>query len=97
MNVKIAELAEIALRMSREDTRKSAEAWIDHLKRWDSDPYIRQHSKKLDNSGENVYALITSDDLVVFYALEEEGITVLDVARRSAISSFSPMWEASPG
>ena len=97
MNVMISEAAEIALRMSREDTRKRVGAWIDHLKQWDTDPYIRQHSKKLDHAGDNVYVLITSEDFLIFFSLEEDGITILDVARKSAIGSFGQFSEANQG
>ncbi len=85
------------MRMSREETRRRIGVWIDQLKRWDTDPYIRQHSKKLDHAGDNVYVLISSEDFLIFYALEEDGITILDVARKSAIGSFGYFSEAKQG
>jgi mRNA-degrading endonuclease RelE of RelBE toxin-antitoxin system len=84
MNVTIAEPAQIVLRNLGEDARRRVEAWIDNLRRWETDPYIRDHSKKLD-IGENVYMLLTSTDIRIFFALEKDSITVLDVARRATI------------
>ena len=96
MNVKIAELAEIALMYAREDTRRRIGAWIDQLRRWDTDPYLKAHSKKLD-TGDNVYVLITSEDFLIYFSLEEDGITVKDVVRKFSISSRGQMSEANQG
>ena len=87
MNVTIAEPAQIALRNLGEDNRRRVEVWIDNLKRWDSDPFVRQHSKKLGGY-ENVFMFITSADVRIFFALEQDAITVLEVAKRDTIISF---------
>ena len=84
MNVTIAEPLEIALRNSSEDNRRRVGAWIDSLKRWDTDPYIKEHSKKLEGD-DNIYMLITSSDIRLFFAVEKDEITVLEAAKRSTI------------
>jgi mRNA-degrading endonuclease RelE of RelBE toxin-antitoxin system len=86
MNVTVAEPAQIILRNMSEDDRRKVGAWIDYLKRWDTDPFAKQHSKKLDTS-DNVYMLLTSTDIRIFFALEEDTITVLDLARKATIIS----------
>ncbi len=84
MNVNIGESAQIVLRNLSDDERRRVGAWIDNLRKWESDPFIQQHSKKLDLGG-NVYMLLTSTDLRIFFSLDEDSITVLDVARRATI------------
>jgi hypothetical protein len=86
MNVTIAEPAQIVLRNSSDDDRRRVNAWIDYLEKWETDPYVRKHSKKLDEGG-NVYMLLTSTDVCIFFSLEEGSITVLDVAKRATIVS----------
>jgi hypothetical protein len=86
MNVTVAEPAQIVLRNASDDDRRRVWAWIDNLRRWETDPFVQQHSKKLD-AGENVYMLLTSTDLRIFFSVEKDTITVLDVARRATIIS----------
>jgi hypothetical protein len=86
MNVTVAEPVQIALRNLSDDDRRRVWAWIDNLKRWDTDPFIKQHSRKLD-AGDNVYMLLTSTDVRLFFALTGDEITVLDAAKKSTIIS----------
>jgi hypothetical protein len=86
MNVTVAESAQIALRNLSEDERRKVCAWIDNLKRWDADPFLQQHSKKLD-AAENTYMLLTSTDARIFFSLTQDGITVLEVAKKATIVS----------
>ncbi len=84
MNVTVAEPAQTILRNASDDERRRVQAWIDNLRRWETDSFIREHSKKLD-VGDNVYMLVTSTDIRIFFSLEKDTITVLDVARRDTI------------
>jgi hypothetical protein len=86
MNVTIAEPAQIALTNLSEDDRRRVWAWFEHLKRWDIDPFVKAQSKKLD-TGDNIYMLLTSTDVRIFFALEEDEIKVLDVAKKGTIIS----------
>jgi hypothetical protein len=86
MNVAVAEPAQIALRNLSEDDRRRVGAWIENLARWDTDPFVREHSKKLEG-GDNVYMLFTSTDVRLFFSLEGDTITVLDAARKATIIS----------
>ena len=93
MNIIVSEFAEIQLMNSSEDTRRRVEHWIDKLKRWESDSYVQQHSKKLDLP-DNTYMLITDTDLRIFFTLEKDTITVFDVAKKSTIMAFSQTSDA---
>jgi mRNA-degrading endonuclease RelE of RelBE toxin-antitoxin system len=86
MNVTVAESAQIVLRNLSDDDRRKVWAWINNLERWETDPFVKQHSKKVD-AGQNVYMLLTSTDVRIFFALEKDSITVLDVAKKATIIS----------
>jgi hypothetical protein len=89
VNVKVAEPAEVVLRNASEEDRRRVWAWIDNLKRWETDPFIRQHSKKLEDP-RNAYMLWTTTDIVIFFELQPDSITVLDVAKKATILSSGP-------
>ena len=89
MNVTVAESAQIVLRNLSEDERRKVWAWIDNLKRWDTDPFLQQHSKKLDPA-ENTYMLLTSTDVGIFFSLAADSITVVEVARKATIVNSGP-------
>ena len=65
-------------------------AWLDHLRNWENDSFVRDHSKKL-KADDNVYILRTSDDIRVFFRLEKDRIIVLDLATKATIVSFGQM------
>lgn len=86
MKVIVTEPAQIILQNLSDDGRRRVWAWIDYLERWDTDPFVRQHSKKLD-APENTYMLVTSTDIRIFFSLEKDEIRVLDIARKDTIMS----------
>lgn len=93
MKVVLAEPVEIALRTLGEEDRRRVLAWLDHLENWEHDPYVREHSRKLE-SGEDVYVFKTSTDIWIFFALRPDRITVLDIARSATIAMFG---QTTPG
>jgi mRNA-degrading endonuclease RelE of RelBE toxin-antitoxin system len=84
VNVVTTAPVEIALRTLGNEDRKRVIAWIDHLKNWEGDPFVRTHSYQLKPS-DNTYVLHTSTDIRIFFTLEANTITVLDVAKRPGI------------
>ncbi len=87
MNVITTQPVDIALRTLGEDNRRNVLAWLDHLKNWENDDCVRDHSHKL-NSAENVYVLKTSSDYLIFFRLEQPDIVVLDIATKDTIAKF---------
>lgn len=86
MNVVLEDTVQFAVRTLDEDDRKRMHAWFDHLKHWETDPGIRRLAQKLDVKGYgDVYALHTKPDMVIFFRLEEQVITILDLAREATI------------
>src|SRR3954454_931698 len=74
---------DIALRTMDADDRRKVDAWFDHLRNWDGDEYVRSHSHVLEGVA-GVYVLKTSGDIRIFFRIDDDTITILDVAKRSA-------------
>jgi hypothetical protein len=84
MNVVTTPPVDIALRTLGFDDRQRVQAWIGNLKNWEGDRFIQEHSYKLKPT-ENTYVLHTTTDIRIFFTLEGDTITVLDVAKRPGI------------
>jgi hypothetical protein len=75
---------EIAIRTLDSDGARRVYAWFDRLKNWDNDAQVREISHRLpDLSG--IYVLRTSTDIRIFFRIDGDVITVLDVAKKPAI------------
>lgn len=70
------------------DGVRRVQAWFDYLKRWDEDEVVRKNSLKLPGH-QGVYVLRTTTDIRIFFRIDGDTITVLDIARRSAIAATS--------
>ncbi len=92
MNVVLSQPVEIALRALGEEDRRNVSAWLDHLKNWENDRFVRRHAHPL-TSADGVYVLRTSTDLRIFFSLQPDQIVVLDIARKATIMRFRPLAE----
>jgi hypothetical protein len=86
MKVILTQPVHIALRTLDEDDRRKVTAWLDHLRNWENDDFLRKHSHKLESS-EDVYVLQTTTDFRIFFTIEKDKITVLDIATKATILS----------
>jgi hypothetical protein len=75
---------EIALRTLDPEGVRRAHAWFACLQRWDTDDVVRKNSEPLEEFP-GVYVLRTTTDLRIFFRIESDTITILDIARRAAI------------
>lgn len=75
---------EVALRMLDPNDRRKVHTWFTHLENWDGDPFVRSHSHSLD-SIPGVYVLKTSTDLRVFFKIDGDTVTILDVGSKQSI------------
>jgi hypothetical protein len=75
---------EIALRSLDRDEVRRVRAWFDYLKRWDEDEVVRKNAVPLPGH-EGVYVLLTTTDIRIFFTIESDTITVLDVAEKRTI------------
>lgn len=73
-----------ALRTLGQDERLQVSAWLDHLSNRDGDPFLRANSYPLPGEP-GVYMLRTSSEIRIFFSLDNDAITVLDVAKKQAI------------
>jgi mRNA-degrading endonuclease RelE of RelBE toxin-antitoxin system len=76
--------ADIALRSLDSASVRQVQSWFDHLRDWDSDPYVRNRSHSLEAvSGVNV--LRASSDLRIFFKIDGNTVTIVDIAKKPAI------------
>jgi hypothetical protein len=77
---------EIAIRTLSHAGRSQVFSWFDHLQNWDSDEHVRKISHQLvDIPG--VRVLQTSGEIRIFFRIDGDTITILDVAKKAAIVS----------
>lgn len=79
---------DIALRSLNANNFKRVQTWFDHLKNWENDGFVRSRSHQLEEVP-GVYMLKTNSDLRIFFKIEANTITVLDVATKSTIMASS--------
>jgi len=75
---------EISMSSLKPDAVRQLQAWFDDLKRWDEDEALRQNSVLLETIP-GVYYMRTATDIRIFFRIDGDTITVLDVAKISAI------------
>jgi mRNA-degrading endonuclease RelE of RelBE toxin-antitoxin system len=75
---------DLALRTLGPEEVRQVHAWFHHLADWDDDSFVRENSHLL--AGEpGVLMLRTSSDFRIFFSIEGDTITVLEVAKKQAI------------
>ena len=94
MNVIQTQPVEIALRTLGEEDRQKVVAWLDHLKNWENDAFVRGQAKQV-GPDDRVFVLNTSTDFVIFFRLEKDRIVLLDVATKATLLSFGRVAEHS--
>jgi hypothetical protein len=82
--VVISPTVEIAVRSLDPDGVRRVNAWFDYLQRWDEDEVVRKNSVPLD-SIPGVYMMRTTTDVRIFFRIDGDTVTVLDVAKTPAI------------
>jgi mRNA-degrading endonuclease RelE of RelBE toxin-antitoxin system len=79
-------LVDVALRTLDNESRRQVNAWFDNLANWDGDEFVRKHSHILD-SLPDVYVLRTSGDLRIFFKIQGNTLTVVDIATKQSIEA----------
>jgi hypothetical protein len=75
---------DLALRTLGEEEVRRIHAWFAHLANWENDPFVRENSHALaEVPGVRVFR--TSSDTRIFFTIDGETITVVDVAQKQAI------------
>jgi hypothetical protein len=88
MNVTITQPVQISLHSMNDEDHRRVTAWFDFLKKnWGTDEFLRKNSRKLPTEG-NVYLLDTLSDLLIFFSVEGEEISILEVGRPKTLEMF---------
>jgi mRNA-degrading endonuclease RelE of RelBE toxin-antitoxin system len=77
---------DIALRTLDADGVRKVHAWFDHLRNWEDDEFVRAHSHTLEGVS-GVYVLKTGTDIRIFFRIDGNTVTILDIAKKAAIMS----------
>ena len=80
----LSEDVEMALRTLDPAGVRRVKAWFTYLERWDTDEAVRRNSMPLEKMP-GVYVLRTTTDLMIFFRIDGDTVTVLDIAKRKAI------------
>lgn len=83
-NVQFAPAVELSMSSLDLDGVQRVQAWFEYLKRWDEDEVVRKNSLPLPGH-HGVYVLKTTTDIRIFFRIDGDMITVLDIAKQSAI------------
>jgi mRNA-degrading endonuclease RelE of RelBE toxin-antitoxin system len=75
---------DVALRTLDDENRRKVKAWFDSLANWDGDEFVRKHSHSLD-SLPGVYVLKTSSDWRIFFTIQGNTLTVVDIGTKQSI------------
>jgi hypothetical protein len=75
---------DIALRTLDDDGRQRVHAWFDQLRNWDGDETVRENSYPLKDIP-GVYVLRTNTDFRIFFKIEGDTITILDISKKQTI------------
>jgi mRNA-degrading endonuclease RelE of RelBE toxin-antitoxin system len=75
---------DLALRTLSPEEIDRIQSWFGQLANWDSDPLVRENSYALAEMP-GVRMFRTGSDTRIFFTIEGETITILDVARKQAI------------
>lgn len=84
MKVVLGPDAEIAMRMLDPDGARRVQAWFSYLERWDTDEVVRRNSPQLPEMP-GVYVMRTTTDLRIFFRVDGDTVTILDVAKKAAL------------
>jgi mRNA-degrading endonuclease RelE of RelBE toxin-antitoxin system len=84
---------EVALRTLDDNNRLRVHAWFGHLANWDGDEFVRSHSHRLD-SIPDVYVLKASKDLRIFFTLNGNTVTIIDIGKKQSILTSGHILEA---
>jgi hypothetical protein len=76
--------AELSMRYLDPNSARRIRAWCDALRRWDEDEAVRSNSLALPNHP-GVFVLRTTTDVRVFFRIDGDTVTVIDVTTAPVI------------
>jgi hypothetical protein len=88
MKVVLDESVQMVLRVMNPDPVAQMHAWFNHLARWDTDEEVRKNCHPLQNTP-GVFVMQTNSDLRIFFQVDGDTITVLEIMRIKGLSKVS--------
>ncbi len=82
--VVLAPAVEIAMRTLDPDGARRVHAWFSYLERWDTDESVRRNSQQLPDMP-GVFVMRTTTDIRIFFRIDGDTATILDVAKKAAL------------
>lgn len=76
---------DIALRTMDDGEARTVRAWFDKLRHWDTDQDVRSHAHRLTGFQKPVYLLKADKDFRIFFEIDGDTVTILDVAKKATI------------
>lgn len=86
MKVVTTPSVDIALRTLGPESVRRVQAWFTRLEHWDTDASVRNNCYPLDEMP-GVHVLRTTTDLRIFFRIDGDTVSILDVANKAAILS----------
>lgn len=84
---------EVALRTLDAANQRRVHSWFDQLANWDNDAHVRNRSQSLD-AVPGAYVLNTTTDLRIFFRIDGNTVTILDIAKEQSILTSGRIPEA---
>jgi hypothetical protein len=90
----------LALLTVDESFRRCVQSWFKRLANWDRDEFVRSHSHSLDSLSDGpdslsgVHVLKTDSDLRIFFTIQEDSVTIVDIATKQTILAVGRVPEA---
>jgi hypothetical protein len=94
LKLELTEHARIALATLGPEDRRLVDAWLDHLKNWWNDDYIRSKSSRL-KPDEEIYVFQTSTDLMIAFEIAGDKVIVLSIFSQDTLRKFKRIAEPS--
>jgi mRNA-degrading endonuclease RelE of RelBE toxin-antitoxin system len=87
MEIKLSERVITTLHTLGTEDRERVSTWLDYLRNWDSDPFVKSQSLELNVRGQAVFMFRTSTDLRIFYTVDSKtkSVSVIDLATKDTI------------
>jgi hypothetical protein len=87
MNVMIPSPVDFSLSTLRDDDRRRLLTFFDRLRNWETDPLLAEYSRALP--GEEGVRVIKANGWHVFFRIEGDTLTILDIASSETIAAFA--------
>jgi mRNA-degrading endonuclease RelE of RelBE toxin-antitoxin system len=80
----ITRSVQVALRSLDEANHDRIQSWFNRLANWDEDHSVRNHAHRLD-AFPGVHMMKTGSDLRIFFKVDQDTITILDIGKKQSI------------